>query len=323
MIRMETGIDDELDRVVAELLDGFNHLVRELSGARIDHERSLVADLNRDVGAVSDEHIKVALDMQNVDLTIMRIGIHGSAGTGSPRREQSRIGGRISSSTVLHFCKKVRIHRLSTTQRSEQRHLILIGVFVKEWVLSEEIIRDLIHASAHDLFGIVTGIQKSFRIPPGAKHHAGLAHRLGEINRICRYGKMREPVPVPDEMLDDSSFVTLKRAIRPLPAAFDVRCVDGQDVAFEFSRRKSRPGVLRIRRRMWTSIHPDRSKSLADLGVHFDGNEPLRNEVSFFPETVVPRSVIKIRWDVTCTLMLPDRNPRRVPGQSVEAPRII
>ena len=39
MIGMEAGIDDELNRLVAEFANRRDHFVRELAGARIHHQR--------------------------------------------------------------------------------------------------------------------------------------------------------------------------------------------------------------------------------------------------------------------------------------------
>jgi hypothetical protein len=81
MIEMSTRVDDELDRFFAQLLDRVDHFVRKLSRACIDDDWRLIADLNRNVRAVADKHVQIALYRQDVDLTVVWIGIHGSRGS--------------------------------------------------------------------------------------------------------------------------------------------------------------------------------------------------------------------------------------------------
>src|SRR5262249_53509816 len=42
-VGMEAGVDDELDRLLAQFADRGDHLVRDLSRAGVDHHRALVA----------------------------------------------------------------------------------------------------------------------------------------------------------------------------------------------------------------------------------------------------------------------------------------
>src|SRR5215475_10574840 len=114
---------------------------------------------------------------------------------------------------------------------------------------------------------------------------------------------MREAITMADEVLDHGRFVTLKRSIRPMPSALDVRRVDSQDMSLIFTRGKPRPCVLRVSRRMRTAIHPDRSQALADLCVHFYRDESLRDRIPLFPKSVVTRGIVKVRRDITGALM--------------------
>ena len=55
-IGLESGIDDELNRLIAELSYGRDDLIGDLSRAGIHHHGPLIAHLHRDVAAVADQH---------------------------------------------------------------------------------------------------------------------------------------------------------------------------------------------------------------------------------------------------------------------------
>ena len=80
MVGMKAGVQDELNRLGAELADRCDDFVGQLAGAGIDNEGALIAYLHGDVAAVTDQHIDVALHGQDVDFTIVRVGIDGAAG---------------------------------------------------------------------------------------------------------------------------------------------------------------------------------------------------------------------------------------------------
>src|SRR6185369_14810070 len=84
-------------------------------------------------------------------------------------------------------------------------------------------------------------------------------HRLGQINRISDDRHERHPIRMPDEMLRYCRAIAARNSVAANPAFFQVRCVDRQNVAFPFPRRKPLCCVKSEVRRMWTTIHPDRA----------------------------------------------------------------
>ena len=88
-VRMETRIGDELNGALAQPADGSNRLISEATGPRIDHERSLVANLHDDVSAISHEHGHVVSNAQHVNLAVRGLGIDGHADTRAPATGRS------------------------------------------------------------------------------------------------------------------------------------------------------------------------------------------------------------------------------------------
>ena len=110
-------------------------------------------------------------------------------------------------------------------------------------------------------FAVVAGIQPSVR-DPGWQCEACPTSRIKgsvKIDGIGSHGDVSDAVAVPDEMLHQTWLDRSGHAIALDPAAFQVRRVDGQDVAFVLAGGKSHPSVLRVGGRMRAPVHPDGS----------------------------------------------------------------
>src|SRR2546428_13564879 len=112
---------------------------------------------------------------------------------------------------------------------------------------------------------------------------------FAQVNRIVHHSENRDSTAVPNEVFCDRSGVALRRAIRAEPAAVDVRCGHGQDVAFERSCRETGKRVRRISRRVRTSIHINRPVDLSNLAPVPDGDQSLREWISLLPDPVISR----------------------------------
>src|SRR5712692_608253 len=113
---------------------------------------------------------------------------------------------------------------------------------------------------------------------------------------------------MPNKMLHHCCLVALSYAGGPNPAALDMRGVNSQDIAFPLACGKSRPSMLRVCRRVRTTVHVNRAESLSDLAVHFNGDESLRMRITLLPNPIVSGSGIEIGRSVSGALMLQQGN---------------
>src|SRR2546428_13765763 len=107
---------------------------------------------------------------------------------------------------------------------------------------------------------------------------------FAQVNRIVHHSENRDSIAVPNEVFCDRSGVALRRAIRAEPAAFDVRCGHGQDVAFERSCRETGKRVRRIGRRVRTSIPINLPGDMSNLGPESDCDQSLAGWISLLPD---------------------------------------
>ncbi len=94
-IRKEAGVDDELNRLVAEFANRLDHFIGELTGSAVDHKWSLVARLHHDVPAIAQQHVDVSGNRPNVYLAVVRFGINCAADrrrTGRGPKQSLRFG---------------------------------------------------------------------------------------------------------------------------------------------------------------------------------------------------------------------------------------
>src|SRR5262249_10236988 len=106
--------------------------------------------------------------------------------------------------------------------------------------------------------------------------------------------------------------ITSRDSVAPDPSFFQMRCIDGQNVAFPLSRGKSLGGVERIFRRMRTAIHPDSAFRSPCEMMRVNRNELLRVRVPLFPDqhSAKARNVIR---RVYAALIFRKRDERRIP----------
>ena len=138
-IRKEAGVDDELNRLVAEFANRLDHFIGKLTGSAVDHKRSFVARLHHDVAAIAQQHIDVRGNRPNVNLAVVRFGIHGAADrrrTG--RGPQQSLGFGIGRGFQLGC--KFRINRWSPGDTRQQRDFVFLRIFFGKRLRAERII---------------------------------------------------------------------------------------------------------------------------------------------------------------------------------------
>jgi hypothetical protein len=77
---MEAGIDDQLNRLVAEFANRRDHRVCKLAGARVHHHDALIAHLHRDIASIAHQHVEIALHRQYMDLAVMWVRVYRATG---------------------------------------------------------------------------------------------------------------------------------------------------------------------------------------------------------------------------------------------------
>ena len=145
VIRMEAGIDDELNRLVAEFADRRNHFIGQFARACVDDQRALVADLHGDVAVLAHQHVDTALDRQHMNFTVVRIGVHRAARVlGTAGRNQLSLGGGLRRcAESFSFAANSGYIVSAPPRASQQRHFVLVGKLPKRRVLPAQIIRHL------------------------------------------------------------------------------------------------------------------------------------------------------------------------------------
>src|SRR6266481_1208467 len=79
VIGMETGVDDELNRLVADRTDCGDNFIRQPSRPGVHHHCAFVTDLDGDISAVAYQHVYIALDRQYMNLAVARIRVYCAA----------------------------------------------------------------------------------------------------------------------------------------------------------------------------------------------------------------------------------------------------
>ena len=189
MIGMEAGVDDELDRLRAELANRFDDLFGQLARSRIDDERALWSDLHGDIGAVAGEHVNVAGDMQHMNLSVVRRRVRRAARRLPAPKASFASSRRLPPRCIADFVREFRIHRLGTADCGQQRDFSTIGIFANVGVLAEEVIGDNVVLAAQNLLAVVARIQPGVRILRLSDEHGRFAQRFAQIDRIVDDGQ--------------------------------------------------------------------------------------------------------------------------------------
>src|SRR5262249_44354239 len=119
-------------------------------------------------------------------------------------------------------------------------------------------------------------------------------------------------IAMPDEELHRSRLVALGRTIAAKPSLFEMRCRDDQLVADEAAGRKSFVCMRSPRRRMRTSVHPDGAAAFRCLRPHVNGDQALVVRIALFPDSKISDSAHLVRKNVSITLMIAEREARRI-----------
>ena len=164
-IRLESGIDEELNGLIAQLLHRRDNLIGDCAGSGVHHHRSLVAHLNRDIASVTEQHGNLALNRKNMNLAIMGRWIGSAAGL---RRTGGRFqfgGGRgFGACRIAQFIQQILIHRHRAAERTEKRNLILFGEFPRKGMPPPEVALHLILAASQNLFAVIAVILPGVRL---------------------------------------------------------------------------------------------------------------------------------------------------------------
>src|SRR6266699_6226984 len=128
--------------------------------------------------------------------------------------------------------------------------MVLVGEIAKEWILTEQVMRYLLFWPAEDFLTVLARIQPRIGVLDVTEIDHGLRVRLVHEHRVGRRGKNREAIAMPDQALDNGSFIARGRAITPQPGSFQMGSRDGQNVSPPFPRRKPGESMRRIGRRM-------------------------------------------------------------------------
>ena len=161
MIGVKTGVDDELNRLGAELMNGGDHFVGEIAGAGIDHHGAFVADLNGDIGAVAHQHVDIALNGQHVDLAVGFFGVDTRLASSGPGRYDFSHRGGIGGGRILQLRCELGIHGFRAAQRSEQRDLVFLGIFAEERDDGPKVVRNSVGSCERldNLLAVVAGVE--------------------------------------------------------------------------------------------------------------------------------------------------------------------
>ena len=147
--------------------------------------------------------------------------------------------------------------------------------------------------------------------------------RLFEVDRILDDRDNGQMVPVPDETLGHRRAVAVRDAVALKPAEFQVRGRDHQRVAVPLARRKARPRVRGMPRRMRPAVEPDQASGLPERAEQFVSDDLLRDRVHFSVDTDVGGPPQRVRGWMRLGLMLAKRQDRRVPTVGLETAGVV
>ncbi len=298
-----------------QILDRLEHLTRHLGRARVDEHHAVGADRGRDVRAVGDEHVDVALHGQHVDVAVARRlrsdPCNRIDGAGRDREVTAAIvaAGHIArvnrlgaaargflGDPVLSF-QPLRHIRILTWQ--EVRHEMRV---VAAHVAERRCYARLHGHGAVDIERVVRRL------------HEG----LGEVDRVIDDLRNCQEFVVPRQILGDRIHIARLRPAALQESVFDVRRRHDERVADPLARRKTGPGVRRICGRMGAAVEIDLPVQGAPE-LHVIGHGHAGQRVKLLDETRAADAAPLMRHRVRPATKLrraPKRLCRRVGAQT-------
>src|SRR5213593_99360 len=158
-----------------------------------------------------------------MNLTVARIRIDGAALLGRAwRGNQSAPGGRISSAGIFEFYRELRVNRLRTAERAQQRDFAPVHELLQKWMLAPEVaIHTVLRLAWNDL-AVIARHCPAVRIIRDVNQVGRLRERLIQIYRVVDHGKIGHTFTVPDEMLHDGRLIALGQAVCAILSSFYV-----------------------------------------------------------------------------------------------------
>ena len=130
VVSMEAGVGDVAEWFGREAADFGKNLAGESACAGVNNESSLVASLHNDVRAIADQHVNVVADRQDVDFSVVGIGVDRNASGG----RSGRWTGQFTSFGVRdrgEFGFEFAVQRIGTAERPDQWYLVLLGILIE------------------------------------------------------------------------------------------------------------------------------------------------------------------------------------------------
>ena len=197
-IRKEAGVDDELNRLVAEFVNRLDHFVGELAGSAVDDKRSLIARLHHDVPAIAKQHVDVAGNRPDVNLAVVRFGIHGAADRRRTRRGPEQCLG-FGIGRGFELGREFRIDRRRAGNTGQQRDFVSLRIFSGKRLRAERIIRHRIRRPPHNLLAVVAGVEPGTMVGGLAEKVVAADFLFGQKNGIGDNRGIHQMVAMTDD----------------------------------------------------------------------------------------------------------------------------
>ena len=355
VVRVHVRVDDVANRLVADGADGGHDLLGVGRETGVHQQHAVVAHLQRDVAAGADQHVDVALHVQDVELGVSRprgrrrrsapsaaallrslpgfalyTRIHERGDRDSRQRGQLRgislhagllPAGRRGRRHILQLQHVLRIHRLGAAAGRLERELFLHGELAQKRVRARQVMRH-VALLALDFGHVLTRIRRDLLMrieSPVRRTH----ERLGQIHRIRDHRDQRQVVVVAHEVLGEHGLVAARDAVAANPPHLQMRGRHRQHVAFPLAGREPLPRVRGVLGRMRTAVHPDRPLGLLPRDVRVVRHELLRRAVELAPDAQVGGAARRVVGGVRLALVFGQREDRRVPAVPVQAARFV
>ena len=191
----------------------------------------------------------------------------------------------------------------------------------EERIIARQVIRHGSSWTRHFDYGLAR-IRSDFLMCV-VKKIGGTYERLGEVVRIVDDHHHGHAVAMPDQMFGRGGVFAARDPIAPDPAFLEMCGGDGQHVAVPFAGGKSLPGVRGVGWRMRTAVHPNGSLGRLPGNMGVISDQLLRVAVHFLPDTQVGGSAPGVIGRMRATLILGQRQQRRVPAIAAQARRVV
>src|SRR4029079_17055121 len=216
------------------------------------------------------------------------------------------------------------IHRHSAEQARGKWQLVTSGKLPGKRLLAQWIVRHIVLRAIEDLLAIVARVKPRAGINRLPVEVIAANDRFAQEDRIGDDRDVRQVVVVPDEVLHQRGLIALWHAVAAAKRAVLHVCrANDESIPDELARREPPERVWCPCRRVRTPVHPNDPMSFRCLRPYMNRNQALRVFLTLFPDAEVTERSHLIRSEIGLTLMVPQRDARRVVRQRPESAGLI